>query len=111
MTNELSEITKISDTEMYTASIHFYSKGASDQVTVAMNVSHPLSDDYDDYLPASYMQMREIMLNLRRNAVLYAGSDDDLEFLSDPNISTEEKAERVLQSAADTEASITATKH
>ena len=39
MTNELSEITKISDTEMYTASIHFYSKGASDQVTVAMNVS------------------------------------------------------------------------
>ena len=51
------------------------------------------------------------MLNLRRNAVLYAGSDDDLEFLSDPNISTEEKAERVLQSAADTEASITATKH
>lgn len=95
--NEQTPINALDDNTVYRASIHFYSKGKSDAVTLAVDVSHVLADEMEgNQIPSSYMQVYEQVMQLRRNAVLYDADSDMVDILEDETISPETKAEKVL---------------
>lgn len=91
------EIYELDDDTVYRASIHYYSKGKGEAVTIAVDVSHVLADEMaGDRIPASYMQVYEQVMQLRRNAVLYSADEDDAAILTDNSITPEQKAAMVL---------------
>lgn len=87
----------LNEDTVFRASVHFYSKGTDGNVTLGVEVSHPMDDDYEGEVPASYAQVYELVMGLRRNAVLYAANDDETAFLADPDLTAERKAELVLE--------------
>lgn len=111
MTNNTDQtpISKLDDDTVYRASIHYYSKGKGEAVTLAVDVSHVLADEMEgDQIPASYMQVYEQVMRLRRNAVLYAADADDAEILTDETIPPEQKAAMVLDKIAAQEEALNA---
>ena len=106
----LSTIKQLNDDTVYRASVHFYSKGRGEDVTLAVDVSHILDDEFvEEKIPTSYAQVYELVMGLRRNAVLYTASDDDNVFLTNPDVSPEAKAEMLLEKARAQEEALTAT--
>src|SRR5688500_4237592 len=91
-------ITKLDDNETYVCTLKLYSKGNSGEVATSYEVSHVLDEKFEGEIPAAYGVAHEIILGIRREAVLYAATQEDTEFLSDPNISEEEKISRILDS-------------
>lgn len=89
-------IKKLDPNQLYTATIVINSKGDSDHVTMSLEVSHVLDEDYADNIPASYGVAREIMMGLRSQTTMYAPTVEDLAYLSDPAISDEDKARWIL---------------
>lgn len=90
-------IKKLDPNQLYTATIVINSKGDSDHVTMSLEVSHVLDDEYVDNIPASYGVAREIMMNLRSQTTMYAPTQEDLAYLSDPTVSDEDKARWILE--------------
>lgn len=106
--NEQAPITSLDDDTIYRASIHYYSKGKGEAVTLAVDVSHVLADEMEgNQIPASYMQVYEQVMQLRRNAVLYPADSEDTEFLKDEHVSPESKAAHVLEKIAAQEEALT----
>lgn len=90
-------ISSLDDNTIYRASIHFYSKGKNEAVTLAVDSSHVLADEMEgNQIPASYMQVYEQVMQLRRNAVLYDASPDMAEVLESNEVSPTDKAAMVL---------------
>lgn len=102
-------IKKLDANETYVFTLKFYSKGDSEEVATSYEVSHVLSDDFEGEIPAAYGVAREILMSLRRNAVLYAASKEDEAYLTDPNVSEEDKVARILDSSKAQEEALTAT--
>lgn len=102
-------IKKLDANETYVFTLKMYSKGDSEEVATSFEVSHQLDDDFEGEIPASYGVAREILMGLRRNAVLYAATQEDTEFLTDPNVSEEEKVARILDSSKAQEEALNAT--
>lgn len=102
-------VKNLNDETVYRASVHFYSKGNDGNVTLAVDVSHILDDEYQGPIPAAYAHVYELVMKIRRDAVLYAASDEDNAFLADPDISPEDKASMVLEKVAAQEEAANAT--
>ena len=100
-TNERPVINEIDDNAVYIGTLHFYSKGKNDDVTIGFEFSHILSDDWGDQpLPASYDELRKVVWRMRMAASTYTVTPEDIEYLSDPNVSDEDKARRTLEITA-----------
>lgn len=99
MTNETERpvITEIDEDAVYVGTLHFYSKGSDDNVTIGFDFSHILDDNWDKPLPAAYDELRKVVWGLRRSASTYSVTPEDVAYLSDPNISDEDKARRTLE--------------
>jgi len=96
--NNAPVINALDDNSIYRASIHFYSKGKGENVTLAVDVSHVLDDEMQgNHIPASYMQVYELVMQLRRNATLFEPTDIDVDTLTDAEVSAEEKAAAILE--------------
>lgn len=102
-------IKHIDTNETYVFTLKLYSKGNGEEVATSSEVSHVLDDEFEGEIPASYGVAREILMSLRRNAVLYAATQADTDFLTDPNISEEEKVSRILESSKAQEEALNAT--
>lgn len=92
-------IKKLDDDTMYVATIKFYSRGNAEEVATMFEVSHVLDDEFEGSIPACYGAAQEVVMNLRRTAVLYAATGDDAEYINDPNVSEEDRVARVLESS------------
>lgn len=90
-------IKKLDKDQLYTSTIVITSRGDSDHVTMSLEVSHVLDEDFDDQIPASYGVAREIMMGLRKQTTMYAPTEEDLTYLSDPTVSDEDKARYILE--------------
>lgn len=102
-------IKKLDDNDMYVATIKFYSRGNAEEVATMFEVSHVLDDEFDGEIPASYGAAREVMMTLRRQAVLYAATGEDAEYINDPNVSEQDRVARVLDSSKAQEEALKAT--
>jgi hypothetical protein len=107
MTND--SIKKIDDNQMYVATIKFYSRGNDQGVATMFEVSHVLDDQFEGEIPSCYGAAQEVVLNLRRTAMLYAATGDDAAYLNDPNVSEEDRVARVLESSKAQEEALKAT--
>ena len=100
MTNENNDtpvIETIDENQVYRATIHLYSKGSTRDVTVGFDFSHILDDNWDQPLPAAYEELRNYVNSLRRAAATYAVTPEDIEYLSNDELSDEDKAKYVLE--------------
>lgn len=102
MTNEIERpvIKQIDNETIYRATINLYSKGDTNDVTLGFEFSHTLDDDFTGPMPAAYEQFRTIIHDMQNQTATYAASPDDIAYLSDPDISDEDKARRVLEITA-----------
>ena len=95
--NEHEVISKLDDNTVYRASVHFYSKGDNDHVTMATDASHLLADDMEEgMIPASYAQAYALVMRMRKNAMQLDINDAEMEFLQDEALTPEEKAAMLL---------------
>ena len=109
-TNEQQPINSLDDNTVYRASIHFYSKGKGENVTLAVDVSHVLADEMEgNQIPASYMQVYEQVMQLRRNATLFEPMDGLLDAITDDTLSPEAKAAAILAQVQAEEERLSAT--
>lgn len=90
-------IKKINSKDTYVATLRLYSRGEGEEVAMMYDFSHQIDDEFEGELPASYALLREIILGLHANTTMYAATKEDAEFLSDPNVSEEERAVRILE--------------
>ena len=96
-TNEQPTISKLDDNTVYRASVHFYSKGGDENVTLAVDVSHLLADEIEgNKIPASYAQVFELVMGIRKHAMQIDANDAEMEFLQDEALTPEEKAAMLL---------------
>lgn len=102
-------IKKLNDNEMYVATIKFYSRGNGEEVATLLEVSHTIDDEFEGEIPAAYGAAREVLLGLRKQAVLYAATGEDAEYINDPNTSEEDRVARVLDSSKAQEEALKAT--
>lgn len=77
--------------KIYRASIHFYSNGTDDLVTVMTDVSDPITDP-EQNIPAAYTTMQAMALALRNTAVDVGIEPDVVEDITTSDMSGEEKA-------------------
>lgn len=102
-------INKLNDNDMYVATIKFYSRGNGEEVATMLEVSHTLGDDFEGEIPSAYGAAREVILGLRKQAVLYAATGEDAAYLNDPNVSEQDRVARVLDSSKAQEEALKAT--
>lgn len=114
MTNETNEapvIQQLDENEIYRGTIHIYSKGSADEVTMAFEFSHTLDDNWEGEIPASYDEIRRIVWAVRKQTSIYSAHPDDAAKLVDPSLSDVEKARLILESAHDQEEVAVSTVH
>lgn len=84
----------MTDEKIYRASLHFYSNGTSDLVTVMTDFSDEL--DVGDDIPASYSQLQFLAMALRQRALPVDMDEDMAAIADDESLSDTERAGALL---------------
>ena len=99
----MEHVEQINDDTMYTATITFRSKGGNAQVLPETTFSHAFPDDYEGDWPAAFLCVRDINIMLSRYMQHVANTQFEDEWLEDDDVDSVEKAQAILDYAADTE--------